>query len=440
MKIILLLSFFFRSSLGDDNACINSNKLPCLALLNLNRLPKNDKCDPIKSKNCDMSDLIDEKVSSCQLSMVDQITDKKDHIQRSKRLNKEARCYPTIREYINVFRTRIVDQSTGNPTCVSNTAKPFVCGTKGSRCICDTGLPDPADPDYFLNHKCRCQWFADYCSVSDICTGKDSKCSTIDQVLSCGGGSISHCIVNPTLCAADEKCVELEDKGMEWKRGEERVGEGFSCINKNTADDLPETPFCNFQREFKNMKLKPLNGVDKCCYHHLLCATQQNSIGYLFGNKPCYCNVDFRHCLSKQTSHTNKKLRGIAKALVKIVDEIKICTMDDSGKCDPRKSESCSKGDLIDPSIAHCKVNCATGPLLPIELRSCRIRQCHPKNSKGRRGRIVDVTLHQESSRCDAVKDTPVQCGFEHTRCVCDGQPTTPFFTDRCRCQYWPMN
>ena len=95
----------------------------------------------------------------------------------------------------------------------------------------------------------------------------------------------------------------------------------------------------------------------------------------------------------------------------------KVCSMDDSGKCNPKIPSSCEKGDLIDKEIAHCKVNCKSGPLLPIELRSCRIRKCIPPNNL-KQSRIIDVPYYKESSRCDAMKGLPVECGLEQTRCV----------------------
>ena len=185
------------------------------------------------------------------------------------------------------------------------------------------------------------------------------------------------------------------------------------------------------------MLTKPVNALDYCCYNHLICR-RKNAVygGYLFQSRPCYCHVEFRKCLIKQKSYRNMK--NFADALTPIVESIKICSMEDSGPCDPRKPATCQKGDLISASIAHCRVNCKTGPLLPIEIRSCRIRQCVPHRHIATQ-RIIDVPHHRESSRCDAVKGLPVTCGFKNTRCVCDGKPDATYFTDRCRCQYWPM-
>jgi len=458
-KIIVFISFFFQAISADDRACINSDSLPCLAMDNMDKLPKNDKCDPVDEKNCEISDLIDEEISTCRLEMVD--PEDAGDLQYSKRLNPDARCYPVIRRYINVYRNRIVGESAGNPTCVpapknvKSPKKQFLCGSQGSRCACDTGIPDPMDPEYFLKHKCRCQWFVDYCSIPNVCVGPGAQCTTINQGsqrVTCQGGTINHCVVNPKLCKSKEYCVELEDKDMTWERDEEKEGEGFACIAKDVAAMLPEAPFCNFRGIRANMRTAPFDGVDKCCYHHLNCGLQDRTVDqvasgssdYLFGNRPCYCNVEFRNCLMKvaeeRKGKKEDKMKAMATALVSIVDKISICSMDDSGRCDPRKPDTCNKGDLISQDMAHCKVNCKTGPLLPIEHRACRIRQCHPKNNvKEGGGRIVDVTYHHESSRCDAVKGLPVRCGMKQTRCVCDGKPTTKYFTDRCRCQFWPM-
>ena len=84
--------------------------------------------------------------------------------------------------------------------------------------------------------------------------------------------------------------------------------------------------------------------------------------------------------------------------------------MNDTGKCNPIKPVHCIKGDLICPSIAHCKINCKSGPSLPIEKRSCKIRQCTlPHNSL--RVRVIDPPQHHESSLCDPVKGLPLECG-----------------------------
>merc|ERR1712136_682742 len=252
-KSIVLLLFFFQSIFTDDRACRNSESLPCLALDNLEKLPKNDKCDPVEKKDCKISDLIDDEISKCRLEMVD--PEDAGDLQYSKRLNPDARCYPVIRRYINVYRNRIVAESEGNPRCVPaplNVTSPrnkFLCGSKGSRCACDTGLPDPMDPNYFLKHKCRCQWFVDYCSISDVCVGPEATCTTINQGsqrVTCKGGTLNQCVVNPKLCKSQEYCVELEDKDMTWERDEEKEGQGFACIAKDVARMLSAAPFCDF--------------------------------------------------------------------------------------------------------------------------------------------------------------------------------------------------
>ena len=252
----------------------------------------------------------------------------------------------------------------------------------------------------------------------------------------CIKGSTNQCVANPLLCSNKEYCVELEDKDMTWEAMQEKEGYGYACIKKNIFEQVKIlTPYCNFYRSKHNMKTKPINGLDYCCYQHLICSNKNKEPGgYLFKNRPCYCIPQFRKCLIKQKAI--RKVKNIADGLLPIVGSIRVCSMDETGQCDPRRKESCQKGDLIDPNVAHCRVNCRTGPLLPIEIRSCRIRRCSPQNNL-RAQRVIDVPYYRESSRCDAVDKLPVKCGFKNTRCVCDGKPSYTHFTDRCRCQYW---
>ena len=126
--------------------------------------------------------------------------------------------------------------------------------------------------------------------------------------------------------------------------------------------------------------------------------------------------------------------------LLKVLDKVSHCEMDDGQRCDPTRPWTCRKGDLIRPNLAHCKIDCSTGPLLPIYLRACAIRQCKAPFQERTVNRVVDVPRNEESSLCRPVKGLPVECGAlgTDTRCVCDGKPTGSDFTDHCRCQFWP--
>ena len=289
----------------------------------------------------------------------------------------------------------------------------------------------------------RCQWFVDYCGIPNICSPSTAKCQVTDK-LRCAGGSLNQCLVEPTLCQSKNSyCVELDDEDSSWSKGSAEVGNGFSCINKPVFHRLiKQAPYCNFNKTdhvvFPSRRgfRKPGTYLDYCCYSHLVCTKEGGQAGgYLFKNRPCYCNLLFRKCLLSLKNDFG--LWKSAKSLVPIINDVKICSIDDSGKCFPLKPETCNKGDLIAPSIAHCKVNCKTGPLLSIELRSCKIRKCIPPNNLAT-NRVIDVPFYRESSRCEPVSGLLVDCGMKHTRCVCDGKPTTRQFTDGCRCQYWP--
>ena len=125
---------------------------------------------------------------------------------------------------------------------------------------------------------------------------------------------------------------------------------------------------------------------------------------------------------------------------MKVLDKVSHCDMDDGKRCDPTRPRTCRKGDLIKPSLAHCKIDCSTGPLLPIYLRACAIRQCKIPYQERTATRIVDIPRNEDSSLCGPVKGLPVECGARgtDTRCVCDGKPAKSGFTDKCRCQFWP--
>ena len=288
----------------------------------------------------------------------------------------------------------------------------------------------------------RCQWFIDYCSISGVCSN-DSKCITTGSYVLCAGGTVNQCTIKPDLCESiNSYCVELDDKAeTKWDVGPGNEGNGFLCIDKLLFENLNrEAPYCNLN--MTNIVLQgvgfrvPLDGPDYCCYAHLVCVKKGDKLGgFLLKPRPCYCLSEFKKCLSSIRS--NNRLKNLADSLITVLSKILDCTFDDTGKCNPKVQSSCEKGDLIDPKIAHCKINCLTGPMLPIEIRSCRIRRCTPPNNLNG-ARVIDVPFYLESSRCDFVENLPIECGYENTRCVCDGLPPGTAFTDGCRCQYWP--
>ena len=98
-------------------------------------------------------------------------------------------------------------------------------------------------------------------------------------------------------------------------------------------------------------------------------------------HRPCHCNTDFRKCLQRYGKIAVCK--DLAEAVLRAVNQLKNCEIRDGTACNPNNPKTCRKGDLIDPKYAHCRVNCKTGPLLPIGQRMCRIRQCKPDYVKG---------------------------------------------------------
>lgn len=289
----------------------------------------------------------------------------------------------------------------------------------------------------------RCQWFVDYCEIENVCSSSTKRCIASPQV-QCVGGSINQCLIEPTLCQSTEGyCVELDDHNVLWSKGNAEIGMGFSCLKKTTYKQLvKQAPYCDFDKTDHIVLpsdtgfVKPGTFLDYCCYSHLVCEKEGHPLGgYLFKERPCYCNTLFRKCLLDLKNDFS--LWKIAEAMTFVIEDVKLCSLDDTGKCNPLKPQTCNKGDLIAPSIAQCKVNCRSGPLLDIEKRSCKIRKCIPPNNLPN-NRVIDVPFYKESSRCDPVPGLFVLCGMEQTRCVCDGKPTSRYFTDGCRCQYWP--
>lgn len=432
IALIFLLSMVVIKTLQDSCEKL-SDTIQCKALWNFNALPDNENCDPIDKKDCKMADFISKDIATCRLEM----RNENASVHVDSYLSKDGRCYPDVRKYINIYKERIIGESVGNPVCVPQIyGMKFICEEHGSRCVCDTGVPKGDGKDNFVKHTCRCQWYADYCSVKGICSADSERCEMNGMSVKCVSGSVNQCVANPTLCGPDRTCVELEDEAVLWKANTEKEGDGFACIARTVLTQLvAAAPFCDLKTNWQltDMQRIPSNAVDICCYNQLICHEKG---GHIFRRRPCYCAVEFRKCLLKMVNE--QKYKNIIEGLLPAVNSIKICNMDEKGLCDPRMKGTCTKGDLISQAIAHCSVNCRTGPLLPIELRSCRIRQCIPHNNVVGT-RVVDAPFHRESSRCDAVKDLPVTCGFRNTRCVCDGKPSVDHFTDRCRCQYWPM-
>ena len=296
----------------------------------------------------------------------------------------------------------------------------------------------------------RCQYFVDLCHIPKVCAhrgkckmwGSELRCECSRYHKDCRTG-INHCRANPGLCLDEGKvCIELYDDNLGWRIGEEKEGDGFACISAKTVKSLKEsTHYCDISRETftKVGGVEPRNELDLCCYRMLTCAGGESipKKGTVFSYRPCYCNVEFRKCLIAVAFDLKYKSR--AEDIVRVVNSIAHCSVDDGEKCDPIRPWTCKKGDLINPKIAHCVIDCKTGPLLPIWARSCAIRQCKPPYHQDHL-RIVDVPRVEESSICKPVEKLPLVCGNRgtDTRCVCDGKPSKADFSDRCRCQFWP--
>ena len=215
--------------------------------------------------------------------------------------------------------------------------------------------------------------------------------------------------------------------------------EGYACIH---VEDIKlvsrSTNYCAFKGDLVNETKAVLNYVDACCLQQLKCGNDDigGHHGNIMSHRPCHCNTNFRKCLKRYGKIA--VYMEIANAVLQAINQLKNCKIRDGTDCDPRKPETCQKGDLIDPRYAHCRINCRTGPLLPIGQRMCSIRQCKPPNFvEG--VRIVDVPNRATSSMCEPVRKLPYLCGKGDTRCVCDGKPKIAAFTDRCRCQFWPF-
>lgn len=287
------------------------------------------------------------------------------------------------------------------------------------------------------------------CQISAICQherarcrvwGSELKCECPSDIPDCVPG-INQCQGNPGLCEDEGKlCIELDDRKKGWIMGSEVEGKGYTCMSKKTAEILRVTTHYCYVPAGKDIerveKIQPRDDLDMCCYRMMTCAGGNTTHGTIFSYRPCYCFVEFRKCLLQLFSVAYK---ATVQAIVKVVDSITFCEMDDGVKCHPSRPWTCRKGDLISSSIAHCKINCKSGPLLPIWERACSKRQCKPPHYQ-KHLLIADVPRNEESSLCKPVKGLSVECAKRgtHTRCVCEANPKISGFTDRCRCQFWP--
>ena len=105
-----------------------------------------------------------------------------------------------------------------------------------------------------------------------------------------------------------------------------------------------------------------------------------------------------------------------------------------STDCDPRKPDSCYKGDLLAEDVADCK---RQGHL-------SRFKMCHPVNDH-KFSSVVDLPdVNKSGIDCIADTSLPVICGSpgSDTRCVCDKafdwRRLKETLFNQCRCQYWP--
>lgn len=291
----------------------------------------------------------------------------------------------------------------------------------------------------------------DLCKIDELCSSTNAACKMWGSEVRCicpdkkqCSLGINQCKANPSLCEDVGKlCVELSDHNPQWILGGEKDGNGFACMTSNTIEQLKlTTHYCDVTKVIFDGKLnsKPTNDIDVCCYRMLTCAggVTLPPKGGIYSYRRCYCNVEFRKCLLS-LAH-NPKYKSAVREMARAVDNVTDCIMDEGRRCNPTEPETCHKGDLISPNIAHCKVDCKTGPLLPIWARACSIRQCKPPNYKTYI-RVIDVPNQEESSICRPVKKLTVLCekAGTNTRCVCDGKRPSKVFTDRCRCQYWPL-
>lgn len=294
-----------------------------------------------------------------------------------------------------------------------------------------------------------CQYFIDFCSVSNVCRDPRAVCATQNNLVTCTCPAkssktcalgINQCATDPSLCTNDNaECIELYDQLSHWKMGGEKSNEGYACVNVEDIKLLKRsTQYCTVSSSDNlSAKHKATNHIDACCFRHLICASEDKTVtGNIMSYRPCYCNSGFRKCLTRYQKVS--VYRHIASAALNVLNQLKTCEIDEGTTCNPRQPETCRKGDFISPKVAHCRIDCKSGPLLPIGQRMCRIRQCKPPDHvEG--VRIVDVPESKTSSLCVAVRSVPFLCGRGDTRCVCDGRPAALAFTDRCRCQFWPL-
>ncbi|XP_046860249.1 uncharacterized protein LOC124453479 [Xenia sp. Carnegie-2017] len=369
---------------------LNPSQLQCLAVNNRFLTPRNSHCDPFKKK-CRMGDLIKTSIAACELRPA---THLRHSLTSSYKISPKMRCQPEFESKRDLYK-RVVAMGIGDPTCMPVELKrkgSFTCGEKG--------------------------------------TQSNKKCSR----------GINQCTTNPSVCLDENKeCIELHDELPSWNMEGGKHDEGYACVDVEDIKYLSRsTNFCTLKGKIANSTKNALNYVDTCCRNQLKCNKNnaKDVQGNIMSHRPCHCNVEFRKCLRRYV--TISVYKDLANTVLRAINQLKNCEIRDGSACNPSKPKTCRKGDLIDPKYAHCKVNCRTGPLLPIGQRMCRIRQCKPPNYvEG--VRIIDIPNHRTSSICQPVRRLRYLCGKGDTRCVCDGKPRGEIFTDRCRCQFWPL-
>ncbi|KAJ7372449.1 hypothetical protein OS493_018956 [Desmophyllum pertusum] len=361
--------------------------IQCVALKNQYILPLQNSCNPLK-RNCETGDLVDPRVATCHVEFSGNVF---HSLVDRDQVGYGYRCFPSIPNP-DMYHRRNVGPSYGEPRCVPTNFDrygTFVCGEHGTRCVCDAPPEKNEYGTQWLKHECRCQYFVNLCRIPKVCAhrgnckmwGSELRCECPANNKHCRPG-INQCRANPGLCVDEGKmCVELYDTNVGWMIGNEQKGDGFGCISTGTVDSLMKvTHYCDISKETFTRRggVEPKNELDLCCYRMLTCAGGESipKKGSIFSYRPCYCNVEFRKCLLAVAY--DSKFKSKVEHMVEVVNSMAYCQIDDGVQCDPVRPWTCKKGDLINPKIAHCKIDCKTGPLLPIWARACAIRQCKP--------------------------------------------------------------
>eukprot|EP00117_Sycon_ciliatum_P010928 scpid85323/ scgid12610/ len=174
-------------------------------------LPLSLECDPrvaSGASRCFKGDLLSQSVGDCK-----------------KTGSRVWSCSPKGGRWFSTS-TDVADTSKHGVNCVPDTSKPVTCGTKDTRCVCDSpvDITSPLKRPYKFNN-CRCQ----YWPAVDVRDSRPNVCRQYDH----GGTSSVHFYACCNNCASSESTCD----GQTYQGG---GSEGQYCApcGKRVAEEM----------------------------------------------------------------------------------------------------------------------------------------------------------------------------------------------------------